>query len=49
MHTGLLGLVLIVGLVPSIRRLTLQTAESVLAIACLILLIGIVLGMPFGE
>ena len=49
MHTGLIGLVLIVGLVPSIRKLTLQTAESVLAIACLILLIGIVLGMPFGE
>lgn len=49
MYTGLLGLVLIVGLVPRIRKLTLQTVESILAIACLILLIGIVLGMPFGE
>lgn len=48
-YTLLMGLGIILLAMPSIRRFTFQTAESVFAVILLLLLMGIVLGMPFGE
>jgi hypothetical protein len=35
--------------IPKSRRLLLETLEAIFTIACLIFLIGIVIGLPFGE
>ena len=47
-YTLLMGLGISLLAMPGIRRFTFQTAESVLAVILLLLLMGIVLGMPFG-
>ena len=47
--TCLLGLLVLLCLVPGIRRFIFQSVESVLAILLLLALILIVLGMPVGE
>lgn len=48
-QTSLLALGLLLILVPVTRRLIWNTIDTMLAIICLVLLMAVVLGMPFGE
>lgn len=47
--TGALGLLLLVLLIPNTRRALWNVVDTTLAVICLLLLLAVVIGMPFGA
>lgn len=47
--TGALGLLLLVLLFPNTRRALWNVVDTTLAVICLLLLLAVVIGMPFGA
>eukprot|EP00195_Chlamydomonas_chlamydogama_P009413 CAMPEP_0202890972 /NCGR_PEP_ID=MMETSP1392-20130828/1195_1 /ASSEMBLY_ACC=CAM_ASM_000868 /TAXON_ID=225041 /ORGANISM="Chlamydomonas chlamydogama, Strain SAG 11-48b" /LENGTH=133 /DNA_ID=CAMNT_0049574629 /DNA_START=24 /DNA_END=425 /DNA_ORIENTATION=+ len=48
-YTGVIGFLFLLLLIPRTRKLILDTAETILAVVLIILLLAVVLGMPFGA